>query len=255
MKTFITAHTGGEPIVLDDLRWLTEGLTDSYQSMIKSIIPDDVVTILYGCERTDDGTHINITAGFISFSGEIYRVPAHSVLIVSGDEYWKFEEVYDPNGLKAYAAPGVSHDTYQEVLWTVGIADPPPGGAVLYAESKSIFDFIKIGIGLGVNTPWAEIVGAPYDVPYNETAKYMRDRNGFVHFKGAIVKTTAVSPGFLIGTLPPGFRPDSSLVFAIPTYGFAHSTFIGIDTDGKITTASDLEGAVFMSSIPPFKTM
>lgn len=265
MKKFLTEYTGGHPILLDDWRWLSAGISDSLVSTINAIVPLNVVTILTGCERTEDVTHVHFSAGFVSFSGEIHRVPAHSVLISTGIEHWQAITVFDPSGLKNFAEPGVSHDVYQEVIFKVEINAIPPVDATVFAETKKYVDYVTESI---VKDTWKNVTSITIPpsgtFPGYYSINCYRDLDGFVHLRGKF--PTPDDSGFgvvdiLVGTLPLNYRPIiefSCVVFNIQnsSTGELGSVFLTVQTNGQIKIKSlftGFSGVFDYGQVPPFK--
>lgn len=266
MKKLITTNNGGFKLYNNDFRWMESGINDSLQAIVNSFVPADTVCILNGCERTTDGTHVFISEGFISNNGEVFRVPSHSILIVPGVEIWTTETVYNPEGLKTFDGTGLSHDTYQEVLFKVSISSAPPSGSVLFSETKTLMNFVSDSLPRDTWKNVASVVipsGFPFTGSYS--IQCYRDLDGFVHIRGKFPTEEDSGSGvvnILVGTLPVGYRPQigfSAVLTNIKnnTTGELGNAFLDISTTGEIRIKSlftGIQGLFDYGQIVPFKS-
>lgn len=80
-------------------------------------------------------------------------------------------------------------------------------------------------------TGWGNFAG--YD-----TAAYYRDAGGIVRLKGLVAKSSAPAAGNVIFTLPEGYRPAASLIFAVLTGATRTLGEVEIQTDGDVVWGS-----------------
>lgn len=81
---------------------------------------------------------------------------------------------------------------------------------------------------MSMSSGWSNYGGA-YD-----TAAYLRTTSGIVSLKGLIVKSSAVSSGEVIATLPPSYRPSNVLMFTTSTNSNVYSQ-VRVFPNGNIT--------------------
>lgn len=230
MKTFLTTFTGGEPRNLADIRWWNQGLFENTLAILSSVCPVDTVVILSGCERTVAGSIVSISAGWVQKNGEIFRCAAHSFTLVAGTEYWSFNTLFDPVGLKAYNTLGVTHDTYQEVVYKVVIGTPPVGSTV-YSATPTLMELITNSI---VKDAWQVFKTQTFGIGtmFPSTTfqlSCMYDLNGFVHIQGefGIEDPGNGAVDFLFATLPVGYRPISKREYLLSNISNAGTGEIG----------------------------
>lgn len=103
MDKILTNYLGGFPLVLDDYRFFDNAYRDAMNSMLLGFGTDFIVQ---GCELSG----ANVAAGYIMLNSELLKVDAHIML---GGGYFQKNLTFDPNGLKLFNNPAVTHDTYQ----------------------------------------------------------------------------------------------------------------------------------------------
>lgn len=98
---------------------------------------------------------------------------------------------------------------------------------------------------------WAPLPLADTWTPYGNgfaTAEFSRTSSGLVVLKGMVKKSSAVSSGEVIATLPPSYRPTAKLMIGISTFNNA-SGRIDIDTNGDVILTTGNAGYVSLDSI------
>lgn len=263
MKRLLTNPNGGFPLKLSDFRWLSGGLFENTQAVVSTICPAADVVILSGCDRSVVGTTVSITAGWVTYNGEVFRVAAHSFTnATSAQEYWDTVQLFDPEGSKIYAN-SITHDTYEEVVYKV-VTGVPPVGTTEFVNTKKYVDLVTENL---VRDSWHNFksqawpVGSFFgSVTFNLFC--LCDLNGFVHLQGDFgfedIGSGAMNE--LIATLPVGFRPTVRKEYVLWNIqnnitGELGSLLIEILTNGEIRARSSIFGyaGIFdFSQIPPF---
>lgn len=80
------------------------------------------------------------------------------------------------------------------------------------------------------------------------SAAYRKTSDGVVILKGLVKKSSSVSSGEVIGTLPESYRPTDRLVFTTSTNANVYSR-VDVDTDGNIMAAKADNGWVSLEGI------
>lgn len=213
MKRLVSTDLGGFPFVSDDLRFIESGVMEALSALVSPYIGSSNGLIISGCDRTIVGGNINISEGFIFLQGEIYYVPAQTVLD-EGKTYNYFEvlENYDPAGEKQFQN-SATHDTYAVRIAQIVQSDTLPVDAINYPNLDTVIGGAYKAMGFQEIKDWVNLPDARYVTPSVQgPAQIYRDRLGFVHFRG---NWNHDDPGasFIIGTLPVGYRPDVDIVF------------------------------------------
>jgi hypothetical protein len=91
----INPQTGGHPFRLDDVIHVQNGLIENSAGLASAFNNGNAIA-LQGCVVT--GINHNVSAGYIYYNNEIFKVPATSVgVFVFGNSiYWKIVEVTEP---------------------------------------------------------------------------------------------------------------------------------------------------------------
>ncbi len=116
MDKLITINNGGMPFDLDDLRWIENGITESFKAIATGLNPNSLTAIrMFGAIASDAGSTFNVSAGAVFYDNEIWLVESHSVakLTVSGSWYWKQVITFDSTGSETFEN-GATVDTYQK---------------------------------------------------------------------------------------------------------------------------------------------
>lgn len=110
---------GGHPLKLDNLTHSRDGLLEAFKGLA-SFLGDFFVAS--GGVVTTGGGFSAVTDGFVVLAGEVYRVDAESIPIVSGTLVWEVRETFDPidpqlyedssnNNIHAIRVAGIAFDT------------------------------------------------------------------------------------------------------------------------------------------------
>lgn len=100
MNKLKTIFTAGVPFEWDDLAWMQDSIRDAFYGLLSSlgIDPEDSF-ILSGCQVTIGPSSASTTDGYISLSGEILKVSAHSIAYDgSSPVVWRLQETDDLSG-------------------------------------------------------------------------------------------------------------------------------------------------------------
>lgn len=116
MNKLETTQLGGVPFDWDDWRFEQEAVREAFFGLLSAWGVDPATSfIISGCTSTLNGLNFDISAGYIAFSGEIYKVDAHSVLValpVGFNHQWLPLVTFDPAGLESTKNLGTV-DTYE----------------------------------------------------------------------------------------------------------------------------------------------
>jgi len=264
MKRLLTNPDGGFPLTLSDFRWITAGLFESTLGIVSTVCNPENVVILSGCERSIVGTTVTVTAGWITIGGEVFRVNEHTFEnATSLQEFWSFDELFDPEGLKVYAN-SVSHDTYSEKVYKV-VTGAPPVDATEYSLTKTYNQLVTSNL---VRDTWHLFKQKTFSsgsafgaVTFELYCKH--DIDGFVHIQGdmGFEDEGSGAVNVLVGTLPVGYRPTTKREVVLSTQinnvtGEIGNAFLEIATNGEIRIKSLFVGFAVkldFSSIQPFQ--
>lgn len=262
MKKWLNTYNGGEATYLDDFRWLQQGNEESFKAVLQAIIPSNELVILSGCTSSiGAGSLINISEGFVSKNGVVYRVLSHSYdSSLVGTPVWQMETLTDPSGVTNYQN-GLTHDvyvedTYKVVLGTVSGTNPQ------YSTTRN---YITVLASILPLAPWVNLITQVIPlsgiIPGTYLTDYKKDLSGFVHIRGKYYfEDISGAVNMLMGTLPVGYRPQSTLTYFIGiqtsnitgTIGFA---IIQIENDGEIRLRAAQASGTFilnLEQISPF---
>ncbi|MCX6232119.1 MAG: hypothetical protein NTZ33_11300 [Bacteroidetes bacterium] len=212
MNKFKSTDTGGLLLyILDDLRWIDEGIRDAIKGMFTQfgLNPSDNF-IFSGCEFTvtsiTGGKRYTHTEGYIYLDGEVLKVDAGYIEVLDADWevgsviYWDLVITYDIAGNRIFES-GVSHDTY-EIRKAKLFFDVPGGDVMPYNANDIVSKYLAgfkskesdwLSAGSLING-WSNI-GSPFS-----NIVYKKDLFDVVHIKGAIYKSS----------------PDTSVIFILP---------------------------------------
>lgn len=263
MKYLETSYTGGQPVFLDDIEWQLSGITQALSGLVSAVVPSGMVAILSGCSRSVTASTVTIGQGYVLFNGEVCRVPAHSFPDGSAVEYWTETIVFDPSGTSNYNTPGLTHDVYAERIVKVKGAAVLPAGAIPYAGTKALSQYIHEALPLDDWHLFKNlVVGASGVIPGTYQLFAKKDLSGFVHLRGTMyfedIGTGAVN--HTVATLPVGYRPPVSQTFAVsaiktPATAEVDTSIITIQPTGEIILKATSMGGAFVldfGQITPF---
>jgi len=171
MKKLKTDINGGFPFELDDLRWIGQGLDESFKGLTEAFAKNDAGDfVLSGCALSNisfpsGSIQFDITAGYIVIDGEVCKVEAGTGIVVSGAA-WYFDidtTDFDAAGNETFEN-ATTNDTYQKRPAKIVGGSSIPSGRVsaLQFGTKTLaskiatlvanetFDFskfIKFGVG------------------------------------------------------------------------------------------------------------
>ncbi len=227
MNNVITTNNGGFPVVLDDLRFNQQAVRDAFYGLLSAFgVSAADSFIISGCVIASYSIGGAYSAGWISLNGEILQVDA-GVLPSPGvgeDWYWAADVTYDAAGAKVME----NATTVQAYQVRKGKIISSTAGLPATLLTPTLSDKIK-GIMLGED--WIDVASS--------TAKYRKDKLGFVHLIGMIGQNNIST-----FTLPVGYRPATNQSFRAfwidnPVASYNNIT---ISTAG-VVTASALTGA------------
>jgi hypothetical protein len=116
MNKLITTPTGGFPFVLDDLRWIDDGIRDGFKGLASFLGTN---CILSGVALTGLGTStFTYTAGYILLDGEVLAIDASAAPLDTATNSYVYVELEEsfttsPVGDKYYENSGTAVPAYQ----------------------------------------------------------------------------------------------------------------------------------------------
>jgi|GEM_PF-1482110 len=135
MKKLLTGNLGGHLLSLDDFRHMQEGVYESLEATVKSLLPSGSDRcILFGCVLTVAGSDFSLSPGAIFYQGEIYPVDAQTG-VTNGVPYWVLSTSYAPFNPVTYN-DGAPHNVHaiRKVSLQYGT------GSFLYASTQKLPD-------------------------------------------------------------------------------------------------------------------
>jgi hypothetical protein len=139
MNRLKTDNIGGVSFEWDDWRFEQNGVREAFLGLVSAwgIDPADSF-IISGAQATLNGLNYDISEGFISLNGEIFKVDAHSVVAALGaGAFHFFEEVvtFDPAGLEPTKNAGTV-DTYE--IRRAQVVNAVPSGSFMPMLAEDI---------------------------------------------------------------------------------------------------------------------
>lgn len=264
MKTLNPNFLGGFRIRSNDWIFVQSGISEAIAAPLKSFSED--IFILSGCERSVTGGTVTISAGYVSYNGEVCEVPAHTYAEPVGAEveHWEKYVVYDPAGTKVFQNL-TTHETYEVYRARVVKASSLPGGAQEYSDTLTYHQLITDSI---VRDTWhifdTQTVPPSGFFPGTYNLSYYKDIDGFIHLKGQQYfedLSGAIDEAF--ATLPVGARPPSTVWFTVCGIKNTSTGEIGVNmgtigTDGVMKMKTMDMGAACLldyGQIPPFQAV
>ncbi len=260
MQQLKTTDNGGFPIVLDDLRWIQDGINLGFKGALSAAgigLDTEQGAVLSGCVESG----ADITSGYIVLNGEVMFYPGDlAILPIAGgsEAYFELDPAVDAAGLKTFQDT-VTHDTYQIRNARIVVSASPPANRLTWGDDtgRTILTWEENlnGIDDAWHQPdaagepalvgsWVQSTGS---VP---RLQFKKDKHGIIRLRGAI-KDGSVVVNTLDATfvLPVGYRPSNNATGAITAalqssvYG---TVFVQIDSAGQVNVIglpSSLAGA------------
>lgn len=253
MKKLVTNNNGGFPFVLDDIRWMNQGINESINALVSPYLEFSDVSGLIQLSgfkttvNTPSPLNQTIGSGYIFINDEIYfcsGLAAHNV--VSGKEYRvKILTEYDELGDKLFQS-GVRHDTYAnryvELIYEASAS--PTAGSFAF-PTKSVMDAIYENIhpDLVNELLYNSFIGSQSFSLYG-----YKDYSGVKHLSGSNIVSNTGSANFL----PLGFRPLNDMIITVPLKGgISGAGYYPLNGIAVISVKSDGQGSVLYTSITP----
>lgn len=236
MKFFKTDYNGLLPLLLDDVRFINEGLQEQIEILVASLceVMHSNHFIITGCEIQGSSPNYNVTEGWIVLNKKLYRVPAASVQTTKDPILlWFFlQENVLPGGQKQ---PKRTTSTVETHLETTAYLSTATGGSgiITYGEIKRI-----------TGSEWTQL---DLESPFAHTLNPLQYKQSLnvVELRGA-VRIPEGTPGGVthdvIATLPVELRPanDIQSVVLFETGGTREARMITIDsTTGNIVCPAE----------------
>lgn len=251
MNKLDLSFLGGHPITLDDLEFLQNALTEGIKGAISPFqFGGSDPVILAGIIGTISGLNTNFTAGFIVVNGEVYYVPAATVVTAS-PICIDIAETIDTAGDVTYEDLA-THSTY---LVRKGLLKNTAGSPteIDIADFITIRDKLRSITNCVVNTPmswtnstmsgsWAYASGGAYA---GNAVRHGKNALNEIKLDGlAYCAFASIAP--LIMNLPAGFRPAEMKVFSV----YIGDTGTSSQIPGFITIEPNGDVKVYSSSSP-----
>ena len=239
-----TTDLGGNPIRLNDLRFVQNGFLEGFEALVKAIGYDQTM-ILTGCIETSPSGYTNVTDGYVCLNGEIFKHDAFAYpdLDTGGDGYyWAIVETYPSDGIKSFLGnPGPSLNTFLERKVKLEIySGSPPSAEQVYTQTSRfnepnyLWSKLVSAHGEWITSPFS--IDPHWSIVTGQPIKARLTRDGYVEcyfLLGKLDSVTSIVPF----TLPTGYRPNKNhnvialgdnavmLAFQIKTNG--EITFVG----------------------------
>jgi hypothetical protein len=249
MKRLKTTETGGHPFTLDDLGFIQDASADALKQLLTAFNDANDTVILSGCvvSYTSSNTIINITAGFISYKGEVCPVDAGSFTVAGTIPGFKPLAISIPPSAVVYENL-ISKDvhTLKGCLFVDITSEAESVALSLVKRIEEVIQKKIEAVGEWRTVPLngsseADKYTANYTQPSSiyTFAKYRKHGNK-VEFYGAFQFSTMVEAS-TVWTLPVGSRPLKLEVRAAPVTlagGGAKMIYISIQTTGEVSLFS-----------------
>lgn len=235
---FITTGNGGNPIVLDDVRWLlgqaTSGNHGIYQMLNNSLREYGDNFIVQGVVASGTTPNIAITEGWIMLAGELVKVDAQTGIDTSTEDSFSKVITFDSAGLKTFRN-AATVNTYQK---NRGVVDTLAG--TLDYNGARIGDKISSLL----SESWTNIDDYQSDYTDGSVSPQVRKVNdNNIQLRGRVNKTagaTILASSHIL-TLPTGFFPGVTRFFKIFSLETTNNiSFAEINPSGELRLRGDL---------------
>lgn len=224
MNKLITTNNGGFSLVLDDFRFEQQAVRDAYYGLLSAFgVAASDSFIISGCTLSGG----SYQPGYISLFGEVLKFDGQANIAVPVGEtlVWDVSITYDSAGDKVFEN-GSTVQTYQ--VRKAYITSVPNANAANYLTVGGATTLENKIISMLAGEDWIEVPSS--------TAKYRKDRLGFVHLAGMIGYNNITT-----FTLPVGYRPAINQTFRVFWIDNPTSSY----TDLTISTAGVVTAAIF----------
>lgn len=213
-----TNYNGGMPFELNDIRWDQDSVRDVLKGILDSFkYTDSGGFKLNGCIVTDIEGGYQCSAGYVYFSGEVFKVDAHTVSFGSEGCHYVFGVVttYDIAGNDVFK-DGSAHSTY-EIRKAVLIVNTDvsfiASNFLQYnglSIKEIIYDFTSEKETAWINIADFQSNFANSSIAPGSTCDYKKDSFNTVWLRG-MATSDASSAGCNIFQLPVGYRPLNTI--------------------------------------------
>jgi len=255
MKILDTTKTGGFPFVLDDLRWMQQGIMESFKALANLTTPlgSPLVdtAILVGIQDIFIfGNYANIRSeGFLYHNGEVlYCEGSPQVSEQSGyDWYFYIEDTAEmslPSGIKSFKDGSGPYSVYLNRVAKLSYTDTPSLEMVLLPPRESdIYTSLYKSIR---STPTAEkihekIIGSGDTWPGTYQLFAQRDVSERVHLTGTMWYED-LSMNTVMFTILTKYRPLTTLTVALPDTKSARMLIAEIQPNGQVISRNVVGG-------------
>lgn len=236
---------GGNPIRLNDLRFVQNGLIECLAAIVKAI-GYDATMILTGCIETTPLGFTAVSDGYICLNGEIFKHDAFAYpdLDAGGDGYyWVIDETYPSEGVKSFLSnPGPPINTFLERKIKLNVYTGTPPAAEYIYNSNARFNepnylWTKlvaahgawITTGFSINVNWTIVTGQPI--------KARITKDGYVECYFSLGKLDS-TPAFTVFSLPAGLIPNKKH-YVLALGSDTHVLTFEIGTSGAVQFVGD----------------
>jgi len=206
---------GGNPIRLNDLRFVQNGLIECFEAMTKAIGYDQTM-ILTGCIQTTPSGYTALSDGYVCLNGEVFKHDAFAYpdLDAGGDGYyWVIVETYPSEGVKSFLSnPGPALNTFLERKIKLEIyTGTPPAAEYIYNsnarfnEPNYLWTKLVAAHGVWITSPFT--IDANWSIVTGQPIKARVTKDGYVECYFSIGKLNSTA-AYIPFNLPTGYRPN-----------------------------------------------
>lgn len=248
MKRLKTDIDGGMPIVLDDIRFMYESLSDTVKGLVSTYMGTGSALILSGCEITSSGSPnvvLNFAPGYIAYDGEVYYFEGgQNLVFIPNGTYFVVNKNYLPEGNKSFKYTG-SQDTYEVVTLGVVTSYSAPAEYLFHInDMMSVDAYIETKIQTEVNKvvhpdviKYQNIGGTGY------TVKVLKEFRGTIHLQGKVHATVdPLVPVTELFELPEEFRPATDVYLQVFRDASVRGMMVISTSTGKAAYFGDAGG-------------
>jgi hypothetical protein len=238
---------GGNPIRLNDLRYVQNGLIECFEAIVKAIAYDATM-ILTGCIETNPTGFKALSDGYVCLNGEIFKHDAFAYPDLSGGGSgykWVIVETYPSEGTKAFLSnPGAPINTFLERKIKLEIyTGAYPGVDLVYNPlarfNEPYYLWTKLAAAHGDWITFPFSISSDWSIVTGQPIKARVTRDGYVECYFKIGKLNS-SASLIPFNLPTYYRPNKKhnvialgednimLTFTINTNGDVQ--FVGDDS-------------------------